>query len=202
MRKHAGLEVEIKLRLPADLNPIRRKLRQESFHVAKRRILEMNTLFDNPEQSLRNQGKLIRIRHVGAESILTYKGPSTPGRHKRRPEIEVALPDPTTFEEILRQIGYDPVFRYDKFRTEFGPDDGEGTVMLDETPIGNFLEVEGSGRWIDRTAKALGFTRADYVTSSYGFLYLTYCRERRIKPGNMVFSKSVFSKSRKANKPR
>jgi adenylate cyclase, class 2 len=202
MRKHAGLEVEIKLRLPAELNPIRRKLRQASFHVAKRRILEINTLFDNPEQSLRNQGKLIRIRHVGADSILTYKGPSNPGRHKSRPEIEVALPDAATFAEILRQIGYDPVFRYDKFRTEFAPRGGEGTVMLDETPIGNFLEVEGSGRWIDRTAKALGFTPADYVTNSYGYLYLTYCQEHKIKLGNMVFSKSVYSKSRKGKHTR
>ncbi|HEV2687269.1 MAG TPA: class IV adenylate cyclase [Bryobacteraceae bacterium] len=190
MSNHGGVEIEVKLRLPENLNPIRRKLRETRFHVAKRRTLETNALFDNPEHSLRNQGKLIRIRHAGTRSVLTYKGPSTLGsRHKRRPEIEIDLPDPLRFEEILRQIGYDTAFRYEKFRTEYSTHPNKGTVMLDETPIGNFLEVEGSARWIDRTAKILGFAREDYITSSYGHLYLNYCRERKIQPGNMLFSK-------------
>jgi len=191
MSRHGGQEVEIKLRLPANLNPIRRKLREESFHVVKRRTFEENALFDNPQQSLRNQGKLIRIRHVGSDSILTYKGPPAPNtRHKSRPEIEIQLPDPDRFEEILRQIGYDPSFRYEKYRTEFSKHPNEGTVMLDETPIGNFLEVEGSPQWIDRTAKRLGYSRADYVTSSYGFLYMVYCREHKIQPSHMLFQRS------------
>jgi len=29
---------------------------------------------------------------------------------------------------------------------------------LDETPIGNFCEIEGAPRWIDATAKKLGVT--------------------------------------------
>lgn len=190
MSGHGGFEVEVKLRLPQDLTSIRRKLRLASFHVSKRRTLEQNALFDNAEQSLRNQGKMIRIRHAGGKSILTYKGPSAPSRHKKRPEIEVPLPDPVTFEEILRQIGYDPTFRYEKFRTEYASPGDDGAVMLDETPIGNFLEIEGSARWIDSTAKLLGFTRSDYVTSSYGFLYLTYCQERKIQPTHMLFSSS------------
>ena len=190
MSSHGGYETEIKLRLPENLNPIRRKLRDTRFHIAKGRLLESNTLFDNPEQSLRNQGKLIRIRHAGPRSVLTYKGPSAQStRHKSRPEIEVDLPDPETFEQILRHIGYDPSFRYEKFRTEYAARGGGGMVMLDETPIGNFLEVEGGARWIDRTAKLLGFSREDYIVSSYGYLYLNYCRERKIAPSNMTFSK-------------
>lgn len=197
MKKRGGLEVEIKLRLPEDLDPIRRKLRSASFQVSKRRTFEHNALFDNPEHSLQNQGKLIRIRHAGAKAVLTYKGPSVAGRHKKRPEIEIDLPDPATFEEILRQIGYDATFCYEKFRTEFETRAGGGTVMLDETPIGNFLEIEGKPRWIDHTAERLGFTRVDYVTSSYGFLYMTYCREHKITPTHMV-----FGNSRKARRSR
>jgi len=60
-------------------------------------------------------------------------------------------------------------------------------VLLDETPIGNFLELEGSPTWIDRTARKLGFSVKDYISRSYGYLYLAYCRERRIRPKNMVF---------------
>jgi adenylate cyclase, class 2 len=60
-------------------------------------------------------------------------------------------------------------------------------VLVDETPIGNYLELEGPPRWIDQTARLLGFTHADYITRSYGYLYLAYCRERRIRPKDMLF---------------
>jgi adenylate cyclase class 2 len=85
-------------------------------------------------------------------------------------------------------MGYHPVFRYEKFRTEYAKRVANGgKVLLDETPIGNFLEIEGSPRWIDRTARLLGFASNDYITRSYGYLYLAYCRERRIPPKNMLF---------------
>jgi hypothetical protein len=35
--------------------------------------------------------------------------------------------------------------------------------MLDETPAGVFLELEGPSRWIDRTARRLGFAESDYL---------------------------------------
>lgn len=187
MSRHGGLETEIKLRLPADLNAIRRTLRRASFHVAKRRTFEANTLFDNPQQSLSNQGKLIRVRRAGYGGVLTYKGPTVPGPHKSRPEVEIPIADPGVLEEILKQVGFDPLFRYEKYRTEYTTHPDKGTVMLDETPIGNFLEVEGSGRWIDRTARLLGFSRGDYITGSYGYLYGNYCRDRGITPTHMVF---------------
>jgi adenylate cyclase class 2 len=91
-------------------------------------------------------------------------------------------------ETILQQIGYHPVFRYEKFRTEYARRAANGgKVLLDETPVGNFLEIEGSPRWIDRTARLLGFESNDYITRSYGYLYLAYCRERRIPPKDMLF---------------
>ena len=47
-----------------------------------------------------------------------------------------------------------PSFRYEKFRAEWS--DGKGHVVLDETPIGFFGEIEGPARWIDQTARHLG----------------------------------------------
>ena len=92
------------------------------------------------------------------------------------------FPDASALEQILCEIGYHPIFRYEKFRTEYAKAQNSGKIMLDETPIGNFIEIEGSPRWIDRTAKVLGFSTADYITRSYGYLYLAFCRERRIAP--------------------
>ena len=190
-------EIEIKLRLPDKLEKIRHALREQGFRVSKSRAHEYNILLDTSTRALRSHGKLIRVRRVGVHSMLTYKGPTEQGRYKKRHEIEVVLPDAFGVEQILNEIGYHPIFRYEKFRTEFAKAPGTGKVLLDETPIGNFLEIEGSPRWIDRTAKLLGFSTADYITRSYGYLYLAYCRERRTRPANMLFTAKDLRQLRK-----
>jgi adenylate cyclase, class 2 len=93
-----------------------------------------------------------------------------------------------TLAKILEQLGYRPSFRYEKYRTEFRRDDEAGVVTLDETPIGNFLELEGGGEWIDQTAQKLGFLPKDYVLESYGRLYLAECERRGVQPSHMVFA--------------
>jgi adenylate cyclase, class 2 len=182
-----NIEIEIKLRLPEELSSIRKRLRESGFRIKKRRVFESNVLFDNLKRTLRKHGKLLRVRRVGRLGLLTCKGPSEQGRYKKRWEIETLLHDTSAMEAILTHVGYHPVFRYEKFRTEYAARSGGGKVLLDETPIGNFLELEGGPRWIDRTARQLGFSRSDYISRSYGHLYLAYCRERRIRPKNMVF---------------
>ncbi len=187
------IEIEIKLRLPGDLAAIRRNLRNLGFRIAKSRVLESNILFDNRKHTLQKQGKLIRVRRAGPHRLLTYKGPSEQSRYKKREEIEVDLTG-DAIEGIFGHIGYHPVFRYEKFRTEYLKPPHMGKVLLDETPIGNFLELEGSTRWIDQTARLLGFSTRDYINRSYGYLYLSYCRERRIRPKDMLFSKRLLKK--------
>ena len=184
-----NFEIEIKLRLPPDVSKIRRTLRKLGFRVTVARSYESNTLFDNAKDPLGKQGKLIRIRRVGRYTLLTYKGPSKSVRYKKRHELEVYVSDASVLEKIFKNIGYHPVFRYDKFRTEFeNPSEQAGKVLLDETPVGNFLELEGTPRWIGRTARLLGFSQADYITGSYGYLYMLYCRERGLKPKDMLFT--------------
>jgi adenylate cyclase class IV len=73
-------EIEIKLRLPDKLEKIRRTLRDQGFRVCKSRAHESNVLFDTPKRLLRTHGKLIRVRRVGVHTLLTFKGPSEPGR--------------------------------------------------------------------------------------------------------------------------
>jgi adenylate cyclase class 2 len=190
-------EIEIKLRLPPKLGKIRRVLHAAGFHIEKPRVHESNVLFDNVKRTLRKHGKLIRVRRVGPQRLLTYKGPSEPSRYKKRLEIEIDLHDGAGIEEILTHLGYRPLFRYEKFRTEYVKPRIAGKVLLDETPIGNYLEIEGSPRWIDRTARALGFKPGDYITRSYGYLYLAYCRERRIAPRDMLFKDKQLKRARK-----
>ena len=189
------IEIEIKLRLPSKLGKIRRRLRALGFRMTKRRALESNILFDNSKRTLRKHGKLIRVRNINGQIVLTYKGPAEPSKYKKRPELEIDLPKGASMEAILTQIGYRPVFRYEKFRTEYTKRAGNsGKVLLDETPIGNFLEIEGSPRWIDGSARLLGFSSDDYITRSYGYLYLAYCREKRIPPKDMLFKPRLLKK--------
>ncbi len=99
--------------------------------------------------------------------------------------MEIDLPGDGKFARILTALGFEPVFRYEKFRTEYS--DGHGAAMLDQTPIGDFLELEGAPEWIDEAAQRLGFATADYITASYGALYIKFRRENPGAPPDMLF---------------
>jgi adenylate cyclase class 2 len=180
------LETEIKIRI-SSVRATRLRLRRLGFRIHKRRVFERNVILDTPARDIVKTGQLIRIRRVGGRAIVTYKGPSKNGRHKSREEIETQVADPEALETIFARLGLQPTFRYEKIRTEYERPGNGGIVTVDETPVGDFLEIEGASKWIDATARELGFTRADYITSSYGQLYIQYCRDQGIKPAQMIF---------------
>ena len=179
------LETEIKLRVEA--RAARRLLSRRGFRVGRRRVFESNVVYDTPDLALRRQGRLLRLRRAGRRITLTYKGPARVGRHKSREELECLVPDFELFDRIIKGIGFKPSFRYEKFRTEYSLDDSTGTVTLDVTPVGDFLELEGEPEWIDRTARLLGFDESSYITASYAALYLEHCRATGDSGTEMVF---------------
>jgi len=179
-------EVEVKIRI-SDPASIRKLLRRNGYLVIKRRVFEANTVFDTPDGALRTSRQLLRVRRAGSERLLTYKGKPIAGKHKTREEIEVNLSDTEVFASILERLGFKPSFRYEKFRTEFAIPNTSGLILLDETPVGDFLELEGTPAWIDRTARKLGYSDQDYITSSYASLYFTDCSARGVAPTHMVF---------------
>lgn len=187
MTSDSGLEIEIKLRPSIGLTQIREQLLNDGFEISKPRVFESNTVLDTVDMKLRQARGLIRIRRVGESAILTYKGEPQPGKHKSREELEIEVSDAAKLESIFSRLGYSRVFRYDKFRTEFQKNGDPGTVTLDETPIGLYLELEGTPEWIDLTATQMKFIEADYITQSYGSLYLAFCKENGIVPSDMVF---------------
>jgi adenylate cyclase class 2 len=88
--------------------------------------------------------------------------------------------DPDAVQSILAGLGYEPRFRYQKFRESFAWRDVE--VEIDETPIGTFLEIEGPIATIHAAAEALGQGPEDYITDSYVGLFLA-----QGGTGDMVF---------------
>ncbi len=186
VRYTAVVETEIKLRLVRTA-AIRRLLGRLGFEVTKPRVFEINLVFDTPSGALQRGRKLLRLRQAGSVRTLTLKGPPIESRYKSREEVESEFANMPSMLRILEGLGFVPVFRYEKYRTEYQGADRGGVVMLDQTPIGDFLELEGGARWIDRTARALGFSPADYITASYGRLYLDHCVAKGVQPANMVF---------------
>ena len=144
-------------------------------------------MFDSADLGLRKSGSMLRIRTVGGECVLTWKGPARKGRHKDREEIETAAGDARALASVLERLGFHPVFRYEKYRTEYRRAGQRGIAMLDETPIGTYLEVEGPARWIDAAARDLGYSPGDYITASYGALYLEHRGREPMATADMVF---------------
>jgi|SRR5579872_2056269 len=183
-----AVETEIKLRLTQGPGHTRAHLEQHGFQVTGTRQLESDQTFDLPSGELRLSGRLLRLRSAGERWTVTYKGPADAGaKHKSREEIETDVSDGAAFAQILERLGYQPSFAYEKFRTTFKSPGEDGIVTLDETPIGDFLELEGPEYWIDATAVRLGFGPADYITSSYATLYEEHRRTHRTVPRDMQF---------------
>ena len=59
--------------------------------------------------------------------------------------------------------------------------------MVDETPVGNYAELEGSPEWIDRVAVSLGLSAGDYITLSYGRLFEQWRLEHGSDAADMTF---------------
>ena len=176
-------------------------MQAHGYRITAPRTLQVDQVFDFPDRTLRQSGRLLRVRSEGGldgAAIVTFKGPViSGGPHKSREELETSAGNRVTLERILERLGFVPSFRYEKYRTTFRAPDasgasGEGAetglIALDETPIGVFLELEGPAYWIDRTALEFGFTPKNYVTSSYAALYRDYLTTHS-SPSDMVFPK-------------
>jgi adenylate cyclase class 2 len=177
-------EIEIKFRIE---NPpaLTRALKRAGFKPVTRSTHEVNSLYDLPGQKLRKRGELLRLRKYGETWVLTHKAKGKAGRHKVRLELETRVENGSQMDAILRALRFAPTFRYEKYRAEWS--DGTGHVVLDETPIGNFGEIEGPSRWIDRTARALGITPAHYITQTYAELFFAWKRRTHSPATEMTF---------------
>jgi adenylate cyclase class 2 len=177
-------EIEIKFRV-TDARALARRLRAAKFRLVTPRTHEMNALYDLPGDPLRKRGDLLRLRKYGKEWVLTHKAKGRAGRHKTRVELETKVSDGRALDAILQALGFRPTFRYEKFRAEWS--DGQGHVVVDETPIGSFGEIEGPARWIDRTAKMLGIRPEQYLTDTYAGLFFAWKRKTRSPAKEMTF---------------
>jgi adenylate cyclase, class 2 len=163
------IETEIKIKV-VSVEAAREALARIGAQTTRARHIEDNLLFDFEGKVLRGRGHVLRLRETPAGAVLTFKGPyRVEDGIKSREEIEAGSPDGSALRAILNRLGFVPVFRYQKYREAFSWQGQE--IVLDETPIGNYLEIEGDRPGIHATARALGFGPADYLTDSYAALF-------------------------------
>jgi adenylate cyclase, class 2 len=166
------VETEIKFRVD-DLAALTQRLQAAGFALQTPRSFESNILYDTPDRQMRARTEILRLRNYAGHCLLTHKrlpdvGPGE-DTHKHRIETETEVSDGDALAQVFRSIGLVPAFRYEKWRTEWSA--GEGHCVVDETPIGNYAELEGPADWIDRTAAFLAVNPSDYITLSYGRLF-------------------------------
>jgi adenylate cyclase, class 2 len=188
------VETEIKFRVE-DLAGLSQRLQGAGFYLKTPRSFESNVLYDTPDRRMRARTEILRIRSYTGRWTLTHKRlPDTgPGedKHKHRIETETEVSDGNALAEVFKSLGLVAAFRYEKWRSEW--EDGEGHCVVDETPIGNFAELEGAAEWIDRTAKQLGIEPGRYITLSYGRLFEQWREREGSSARDLTFAAVVGS---------
>ncbi len=194
VRGHKGrmdatrLEAEVKI--PVERNPLDGYVEPE-VRVVKPRHFEENWVLDFEDARLRRSASLLRIRRVGERGTITFKGP--PQAHlslKVREEVETEVAHPMRALAIFERLGLRPIYRYQKYRTEYRvqlPSGAALSVTFDETPMGNFLELEGDERSIREFLRRFRLEEKPLLRASYPTLYAEFCRVRGKPFGDMLF---------------
>jgi len=183
------VETEIKFRVD-DLSSLTDRLQAAGFVLETPRSFESNVLYDFPDRRMRARTEILRIRNYAGRCLLTHKrlpdiGPGE-DTHKHRIETETEVADGEALAQVFHSLGLDPAFRYEKWRTEWSA--GEGHCVVDETPIGNYAELEGPADWIDRAAARLAVQPTDYITLSYGRLFEAWREQHASTANDLTFA--------------
>jgi predicted adenylyl cyclase CyaB len=180
-------EIEIKFKIKKP-NLIREKLKNlKAEFIGK--AFERTIKFDTQDEHLKRQGKFLRIR-TGFKSVITLKRkPSKLKRgFKEREEIEIEISDPIEMEKILENLGFIKKWIMEKYREKWIL--GNVEVVIDKLPkMGYFVEIEGSKKAIQKTAKILGLDLKNGITATYWDLWKDYCKRKGIKEENIIFNK-------------
>jgi adenylate cyclase class 2 len=178
------LEREVKIRF-ADPDLARAALAGIGAAPLRPRRLQDDTLFDTPGGTLRARRAVVRLRCEPDRAFLTYKGPVQPGPMKMREEQETEVADADVLRRVLHELGLQAWFRYQKFREEY---QAPGVVIaLDETPVGTYLEIEGSEEGILTVTDALGCSPADFILNSYRGLFAAFAQTHNLSARDMLF---------------
>lgn len=183
------IEREVKLSFPSAA-AARSALLAAGASASQPRRLQDDALYDTPEELLRRKGCIVRVRTEHwpdgrSTATMTAKGPVQPGPMKIREEHETRVEKGDALAQVLDVLGLRPWFRYQKYREEFSAPNL--IVAIDETPVGVFVELEGSEDAIRSMAAALGRSPDDFILDSYYRLFQTLREQFGLAGPHMMF---------------
>lgn len=178
-------ETEIKLYVP-DLGAVENKLKEAGATLKAERVLETNNRYDDANGHLSATGQVLRLRQ-DTRARLTFKeeaeGENVSAR--ARFEAETQVEDFEAMHTILERLGYHVSFVYEKYRTTYTLGDAE--IVLDETPIGTFVEIEADDADIEQIIQQLGLNEAQEMPGSYGVLFQNVKQALGLNVRDMTF---------------
>jgi adenylate cyclase class 2 len=180
----AMLEVEMKFRVK-DFSTLEQRLKEWQAKADEAQE-NADTYFNAPDRDFAKTDEALRIRRIGKENRVTYKGPKIDAQTKTRTEIEVPLAvgdqPADDFANLLKHLGFRLVATVKKHRRIYHlhRQDFAVEVCLDEVAnLGTFAELEiqaeenrleAAKAVLLETAQALGFQ--DSERRSYLEMYL------------------------------
>jgi adenylate cyclase class 2 len=177
-----GVERELKFACD-DLETVRERLAELEAERQAAAAFEDNLVFDR-DGELESAGCVLRLRSDRRGARLTVKGPPRfEDGLKLRDEREVSVGDPAETQALLEMLGYAVVQRYQKMREEWQL--GGVVAALDHTPIGDYVEFEGSRA--AQVAARCGFEIEAAERRSYLRIYADHLRAHPEALSQMVF---------------
>ncbi|MFG0334650.1 MAG: class IV adenylate cyclase [Maioricimonas sp. JB049] len=143
----ADYEVEMKFPL-RDAGRVRGRLEELGAKTSPQEQ-QCDLYFAHPERDFARTDEAFRIRSIGDENLVTYKGPLLDQQTKTRQEIELAFESgPVAAQkmwELFRALGFNEVRRVQKVRTQYTMRwrDYDFSLALDSVDeLGEYVEVE------------------------------------------------------------
>jgi adenylate cyclase class 2 len=135
----SGIMIEVEVKVRADHSKIRPVLKEMG--ASKVGVEEQSDVyFAAPYRNFAKTDEALRIRSLGGQAVLTYKGPKLDKVSKTRVELETPV-DGTSTAKIFHALGFMEAGAVHKKREIFRA--GEIIVCLDAVEgLGEFLEVE------------------------------------------------------------
>jgi adenylate cyclase class 2 len=142
-----SFEVEVKYRL-VDHHRLAERLVDRGATVGPA-VAHEDTYLSHPTRDFAVTNEALRLRRIGTENCITYKGPRRAGPTKTREEIELSVPGgDAAFARLSRLfeiLGFRPIATIKKSRTSFHLTEQRHVleVALDHAEgLGDFAEIE------------------------------------------------------------
>lgn len=189
-QKQAGNR-EIETKFPCkSLEEVLANLNAQGAVQLMARTFERNLLLDTADRALSAGGCRLRLRQNGDQKILTFKRTQKlENGIAYREEIESDFGDLDNMKLIFSRLGFDPFFVYEKYRRVYQLENTK--VMVDETPIGLYVEIEGADEAsIHSVCDKLGLDWENRIDQSYQTLFVNWAAEHRYSGAHMVFAQT------------